>query len=134
MADIADIEGIGPIYADKLRAAGAGTTDALLELAGTREGREALAGETGIPDVRILEWVNHADLFRIKGVGSEYADLLEAGGVDSVPELAHRNTGSLHKRLVAVNQRRRLVRSVPTESQIGSWVEQAKHLERAVHH
>ena len=89
--DIVEIEGIGPAYADKLRAAGVPTIDALLEKGATPEGRAALVEETGIDSVRVLRWVNHADLIRVVGVGPQYAELLEAAGVDSVPELAQRN-------------------------------------------
>ncbi len=82
----------------------------------------------------MLEWVNHADLYRIKGVGSEYADLLEEAGVDSVPELAQRNAANLTAALAAANEKKNLVRSLPSESQVAGWIEEAKGLERAVHH
>ena len=86
MANLTDIEGIGTVYGEKLAAAGLKTTDDLLARGGTRDGREGIAAETGLTHDQILEWVNHADLYRIDGVGSEYADLLEAAGVDSVVE------------------------------------------------
>jgi predicted flap endonuclease-1-like 5' DNA nuclease len=134
MASLSDIEGIGPAYAAKLGEAGLQTTDDLLAAGGTPEGRASIAEKSGIGGGLILEWVNHADLYRIKGVGSEYADLLEAAGVDSVPELAQRNAANLHAKLVEVNDQKSLVRSVPSESQVTAWIEEASTLERAVHH
>jgi predicted flap endonuclease-1-like 5' DNA nuclease len=106
----------------------------LLERCGSKAGREALAGTTGIGEGLILEWTNHADLYRIKGVGSEYADLLEEAGVDSVPELAQRVPANLAAKLAAVNEEKNLVRRVPSESEVADWVAQAKELPRAVHH
>lgn len=131
---IAEIEGIGPVYAEKLKAAGVGSVDALLK-AGAKPGdRKALADKTGLSGALILRWVNMADLFRIKGVGEEYSDLLEASGVDSVPELAQRNADNLHAKMLEVNAEKKLVRSPPGASQVAEWVEQAKALPRAVHH
>jgi len=106
----------------------------LLAAGGTPEGRASIAQKTDISDSLILEWVNHADLFRISGVGSEYADLLEAAGVDTVVELAQRNAGSLAVGLTQANEQKSLVRQVPSEAQVLAWIEQAKGLERAVHH
>lgn len=134
MPSIDEVEGIGAGYAAKLQEAGVASTEALLAAGGTTEGRAALAEKTGISDALILKWVNHADLFRLRGVGSEYADLLEAAGVDSVPELAQRSAANLAGRLVEVNEQKQLVRSVPSESTLADWIEQAKSLERAVHH
>ena len=109
--DIVEIEGIGPAYADKLRGAGVTTIDALLEKGATPEGRAALVEETGIDAVRVLRWVNHADLIRVVGVGPQFAELLEAAGVDSVPELAQRNVDNLVTGLAETNEARSLVRS-----------------------
>jgi predicted flap endonuclease-1-like 5' DNA nuclease len=134
MANLADIEGIGPTYAQKLASAGLTTTNDLLAHGGTREGRESVAARTGLSHDQILEWVNHADLYRIDGVGSEYADLLEAAGVDSVLELARRNPDNLTAALERVNEEKRLVRVVPGESTVARWIEQAKGLDRAVSH
>ena len=134
MAALSDIEGIGAAYAAKLGEAGLRTTDDLLAAGGAREGRAAIAEKTGIAAGLILEWVNHADLYRIKGVGSEYADLLEAAGVDTVVELARRNATSLQAKLFEVNEQKKLVRVVPTESQVAAWIKQASGLDRAVHH
>ncbi|MGD8902781.1 MAG: DUF4332 domain-containing protein, partial [Anaerolineae bacterium] len=103
MARIIDIEGIGPVYAEKLAAAGITTIEGLLKAGASPKGREALEEETGIGHKLILEWVNLADLFRIKGVGEEYSDLLEEAGVDTVPELAQRNAENLYAKLQEVN-------------------------------
>jgi predicted flap endonuclease-1-like 5' DNA nuclease len=129
---LADIEGIGPAYAGKLGALGLKTTDDLLQTAATPKGREDLAVTTGISAKLILRWVNMADLFRIKGVGEEYSDLLEAAGVDTVPELAQRRADNLTQKMAEVNEQRQLVRRLPTQDQVTSWVETAKTLPRAV--
>lgn len=134
MANIQDIEGIGPAFAEKLGAAGVSTLGDLLAKGGTRAGREELESATGISGALILKWVNRADLDRVDGVGSEYADLLEAAGVDSVPELAQRNAGNLAAKLAEVNDGKNLVRRVPSEAEVERWVEHAKTLDRAVHH
>ncbi len=91
-----------------------------------------IAAASGISDKLVLKWVNHVDLFRIKGVGSEYADLLEAAGVDTVVELATRNPANLYQRLVSTNMEKRLVRKVPVPSQVENWIEQAKTLPRII--
>jgi predicted flap endonuclease-1-like 5' DNA nuclease len=132
MAKLIAIEGIGKEYAAKLQAAGLATTEALLEQGTTPQGRQALAEKTGISGRLILEWVNRADLFRVKGVGEEYSDLLEAAGVDTVPELAQRNAENLHAKLAEVNAAKKLVRRLPTQSQVSDWIDQAKGLPRVV--
>lgn len=132
MASISSIEGIGPVYAEKLAAAGIKTTEALLKEGASRAGRKKIADETGIDDKRILRWVNMADLFRIKGVGEEYSDLLEAAGVDTVKELATRNAANLTAKMAEVNEAKKLVRSLPNEEKVIDWVAQAKDLEPAV--
>jgi predicted flap endonuclease-1-like 5' DNA nuclease len=132
MARILDIEGIGPIYAQKLTNAGVKTTQKLLKRGATPLGRRELAQKTNIDEGLILEWVNHADLFRIKGVGEEYADLLEEAGVDTIPELAQRNPENLHATLVEVNQRKKLVRQLPALTRVKDWVAQAKMLPRVI--
>lgn len=129
---VEDIEGIGPAYAAKLGDAGVGTLEKLLELGGTPKGRAELAEKTGINAHNILEWVNRADLYRIKGVGSEYSDLLEAAGVDTVVELATRNPANLAHKLAEVNTEKQIVRQLPSEKQVEAWIEQAKTLPRAV--
>lgn len=134
MTKLVDIEGIGPSYAKALQDAGIDTIEELLQAGGTPAGREGVAEKSGLSPKLILEWVNHADLMRIKGVGSEYADLLEAAGVDSVPELAQRNPASLAEKLQAANDAKNLVRRVPTEPVVTDWIAEAKTLPRAVHH
>jgi len=132
MTSILKIEGIGDVYADKLRAVGIATVEALLKAGASPSGRDELAEKTGISSALILEWVNHADLFRIKGVGEEYSDLLEEAGVDTVPELAQRNAANLYNKLVEVNKQKKLVRQLPTPDAVTSWVEQAQKLGRVV--
>ena len=132
MASLVTIEGVGEAYATKLREAGIDSTAALLEQGATPKGREAIAEKTGISGKLILEWVNHVDLFRIKGVAEEYSDLLEEAGVDTVPELAQRKPENLYQKLMTVNADRNLVRRLPTQGQVANWVEQAKRLPRVV--
>ena len=132
--DIEEIEGIGPAFAEKLRAADVSSIDALLEKGATPEGRSALVEQTGIDAVRVLRWVNHADLIRVVGIGPEFAELLEASGVDSVPELAQRNVENLVTALAETNDARSLVRRVPGAAEVTDWIEQAKALPRVVAH
>ena len=132
MANLLRVEGIGEVYAQKLSDAGVKTTNALLKQGATSKGRKEIAENSGISETLILEWVNHVDLFRIKGVFEEYADLLEEAGVDTVKELAQRNPENLYKKLVKVNEQKKLVRQLPGKSQVESWVAQAKQLDRAV--
>jgi len=132
MASIADIEGIGPAYAEKLKAAGIKTVEGMLEKGASRKGRKEIAEKTGISEKLILEWVNLADLFRIKGIGEEYSDLLEEAGVDTVAELAQRKADNLFAKLEEVNSAKKLVRRTPTLDAVKDWVEQAKKLPRMV--
>ncbi|MCW5933041.1 MAG: DUF4332 domain-containing protein [Fimbriimonadia bacterium] len=134
MANIVDIEGIGEVYAAKLTESGIGTIEGLLEAGKDKTGRQALAEKTGISETHILNWVNRADLARISGIGTQYADLLEHAGVDSVPELAQRNPENLHAKLEEVNAQKNLVNRVPSLSEVTSWVDQAKSLPRVVTH
>lgn len=134
MARLIDIEGIGATYAAKLKEAGINTTAALLEKGAMPKGRKEIAEKSGISDALILQWVNHADLFRIKGVGPEYADLLEAAGVDTVVELAQRKAENLYEKMVSVNEQKKLVRRLPLKSQVANWIEQAKSLPRVVNY
>jgi len=131
---ISDIEGIGPANEAKLVAAGVGSVEKLLETAGPAAGRAKLAEATGISPALLLEWTNHADLYRLKGVGSEYADLLEAAGVDSCPELAQRNATNLAVKLAETNLDKSLTRRVPTETMVADWIAQAKDLPKVVTH
>ncbi|GAA0772887.1 DUF4332 domain-containing protein [Roseibium denhamense] len=125
---IDEIEGIGPAYAEKLGEIGIKTTEAYLEQAKDPKGRKALEEKTGIDGKRILKWANMADLMRISGVGEEYSELLEAAGVDTVKELKHRNASNLAEKMKEVNEEKKLVRQVPSETQVTKWVDQAKEL------
>ena len=126
------IEGIGPQYARRLKKAGVGSLHSLLKQGMHPQGRREIAQSTGLSESTILEWVNRADLFRVKGVGEEYSDLLEQAGVDTVVELAQRNPKNLYQTLVDVNQTKNLVRRMPTEGQVKGWVRYAKSLKRVV--
>jgi len=130
--NINKVEGIGPVYAKKLAEIGITSTKALLEAGKTSKGRKALAEKIEISSKLILEWVNHADLFRVKGVGSEYADLLEEAGVDTVPELAQRNAENLFAKMAEVNEQKKLVRRIPPKASVENWVAQAKELPRII--
>lgn len=132
MASISSIEGIGPAYSEKLGAAGIKTTEALLKAGCDKKGRKAIASETGIDEKKILRWVNMCDLFRIKGVGEEYSDLLEAAGVDTVKELRNRNSANLHAKMTEVNEEKNLVRALPSADKVADWVSQAKEMEPMV--
>ena len=132
--NIEEIEGVGSAHAEKLRAAGVPSIEALLEKGTTPEGRAALVEQTGIDAVRVLRWVNHADLMRVVGVGPDFAELLEAAGVDSAPELAQRNVENLVTALTETNEARSLVRRVPDATEVTDWIEQAKALSRLVAH
>jgi predicted flap endonuclease-1-like 5' DNA nuclease len=132
---IEDVEGIGAVFGERLRGAGVDTTDELLEKGASRTGRAALVEATGIDGSRILEWVNHADLMRIKGVGSEYSDLLEAAGVDSPAELAQRNPANLATTFQeVVAARPGIVRRIPTQSEVEDWIAQSQRLPKVVEH
>jgi predicted flap endonuclease-1-like 5' DNA nuclease len=132
MARIIDIEGIGPAQAEKLQKAGVRSTEALLKRGGNAKDRKELAAATNIDEAKILKWVNHADLFRVRGIGSEYSDLLEAAGIDTVPELRQRNARALYNTLVKTNEARKLVRKMPTADQVADWVKQARSLVRRI--
>jgi len=132
MARLENVEGIGTTYAMRLREAGVATARSLLKKGATPQGRKELAEKSGISEKMILEWVNHLDLFRVRGVGSEYADLLEEAGVDTVPELAQRTAANLYARLMEVNQAKKLVRRLPTQAQVEGWIAEARKLPRVI--
>ena len=132
--NLIDIEGIGATYAKTLGDAGLKTTEDLLKSAGSAAGRKLLAEGTAIDAGKILEWVNRADLMRVKGVGSEFSDLLEASGVDTVRELATRVPANLHAKMTEVNADKKLVRRAPTLSEVEAWVGEAKTLPAMVSH
>ena len=129
---IADIEGIGPVYAARLAGVGIRSTDALLKRGATSKGRQEIVAASGIGHKLILEWVNLADLYRIKGVGSEYSDLLEEAGVDTVVELAKRDADHLTAKMMEINQKANLVNKLPGRKQVSKWIQQAKRLPRVV--
>lgn len=131
---IEDIEGVGPSYGAKLRSAGCRSVGQLLEMGCTKKGREHIAAKTGVSESNILKWVNHADLFRVKGIASQYAELLECSGVDTVKELRNRNAENLAEKMAEINKQKRLVRNVPSEKVIAGWVAQAKVLQPMVTH
>ncbi|MDX2286108.1 MAG: DUF4332 domain-containing protein [Bacteroidia bacterium] len=134
MAKISDIEGIGPAFAEKLTAAGVRSVEKLLKTGATKQGRKALSESTGIDEQKILAWTNMADLFRIKGVAAQYAELLEAAGVDTVKELRNRNAANLHAKMKEVNDQKKRVRQLPSLSQVERFIEDAKKLEPMISH
>ena len=131
---ITEIEGIGPTYGEKLKAVGITNTDKLLDACASKKGRKATADETGLTEAQLLKWANMADLMRISGVGEEYSELLEAAGVDTVKELKMRRPDNLTAKMAEVNADKKLVRQVPSESQVTKWVDQAKALKPMISH
>jgi len=132
MTTIAAIEGIGPAYATKLRAGDIRSTEKLLAAGGTKKGRQSIASQCGVSEKLVLEWVNRADLMRVKGVGEEYSDLLEQAGVDTVKELATRRADNLHAKCLEVSSKENIVRRPPSASEVSRWVAHAKKLKPAV--
>ena len=132
MAKLEEIEGIGPGYAAKLRKAGIRSTNDLLKKGATPAGRNEISKNSGISGKLVLEWVNHSDLFRIKGVGEEYADLLEEAGVDTVVELSKRKAEKLFETMKQTNEKKKLVRQIPGLSLVQEWIKQAKKLPRGI--
>ena len=132
MAKIAEIEGIGPVYAEKLAGAGIKTTEGLLDAGASKSGRKKLAADAGVDEKAILKWVNMADLFRVKGIGQEYSQLLEATGVDTVKELRNRVPANLFSKMEEVNTAKKLVRLTPALKNVEKWVEHAKSLDPKV--
>ena len=131
---IIDIQGIGPVYAEKLIGIGIETVDQLLEKGADAKGRQAIEEATGIRHDLVLTWVNHADLFRVKGVGPQFAELLEAAGVDTVKELRNRNAANLAAKMLEVNEEKHLCRRTPVEKEVAKFIELAKELEPKVSH
>ncbi|MDX9942920.1 MAG: DUF4332 domain-containing protein [Bacteroidales bacterium] len=129
---IEDLEGVGPVLGEKFRNAGVNNTDGLLKNTKTKKQRKDLAEKTGISEEKVLKFANMVDLYRIKGIGSEFAELLEAAGVDTVPELAQRNAENLTKKMEEVNLDKKLVRRTPALKEVENWVAQAKDLPRAL--
>ena len=131
---IQDIEGIRPAYAEKLAGADIKNTEDLLEKCGGASGRKTIEEATGITTTLLLKWANHADLMRIKGIGGEYAELLEAAGVDTVKELKHRNADNLATKMDEVNAEKKLTRQVPNAGTLQGWIDQAKEMEPRISH
>jgi predicted flap endonuclease-1-like 5' DNA nuclease len=129
---IVDVEGIGPRFAEKLHGANIQTTEDLLTAGRTPGDRERLSAASGISTGMLMEWINHADLMRLKGVGSEYADLLEDAGVDSVVELARRNAKNLAAAMADFNTAKERVRVVPSEAVVAEWIAEAKTMGRTI--
>ncbi|MBD5199036.1 MAG: DUF4332 domain-containing protein [Bacteroides sp.] len=125
---VIDIEGVGPAYAEKLNAAGIESAKQYLEIAATPKGRQQIADQTGISPALILKWANHCDLYRVKGIGPQFAELLEASGVDTVKELRHRKPENLAETMVKVNEQKKLVRRVPTAGELRRMIDQAATL------
>ena len=130
--NIIDIEGVGDSYAEKLKAVGITTVDGLLEAGATAKGRQSIAETTGISEKLILRWVNHADLFRINGVGPQFAELLEASGVDTVKEMRHRNAENLAAKMAEVNEQKHLTRRTPSATELQKMIDEAAALEPKV--
>ena len=134
MSKLSEIEGIGEAYSKKLKAAGITSLENLLEKGCTKKGRKEIAEKSNISEKLILSWVDRADLSRVKGVSTQYADLLKCAGVDTIPELTQRNPENLQIKMSEVNEEKKLVRKIPTVSQVQDWVAQAKELPRIVTH
>ncbi len=132
--NINDIEGIGPVYAEKLNAAGIKTTSELLSTGGTKAGRKSLAETTGIDESKILTWGNHSDLHRIDGVAGQFSELLEAAGVDTVKEFGTRNAANLLAKMKEVNDAKNLTGRIPSEENLQKMIDQAKSLDQGVFH
>ncbi|MBN2615572.1 MAG: DUF4332 domain-containing protein [Bacteroidales bacterium] len=129
---ITEIEGIGPVFAEKLGQAGITTVEGLLDAGASKTGRKKIAADSGIDESKILDWVNMADLFRIKGVASQFAELLKASGVDTVKELRNRNAENLHAKLVEVQNEKKITHAVPALKQVSDFIDQAKALDPIV--
>ncbi len=131
---ISDIEGIGPAAAEKLQKANIRSVESLLKMCCDKKGRKGVAETSGIEESKLLKWANMADLYRIKGVGSEYSELLEASGVDTVKELRNRNSDNLHAKMLEINTEKKLVRQLPSAQQVADFIEQAKALDPVITH
>ncbi len=132
MAKLSMIQGIGEAYEIKLKEAGINSVEMLLEASSLKKSRSELAKKTGITEKLILKWANHADLIRVKGIGGDYAELLEAAGVDTIPELAKRKPDNLLAKMLEVNEAQKIVKKMPTQKQVEDWVRQAAEMPRAL--
>ena len=123
---IDEIDGIGPVYQEKLTSAGIKNTDDLLDQCCTPKGRKAISEKTELSEKLLLEWSNMADLMRVSGVGRQFAELLEASGVDTIKELRHRNAENLATKMGEVNEEKKLSKSAPNVDMIKDWIAQAQ--------
>ena len=131
---ISEIEGIGPSYAEKLAKADIQTTDDFLKLCCDAKGRKNTSETTGVSESQLLKWANMADLMRVSGIGSEYSELLEAAGVDTVKELRNRNAENLTTKMEEINNQKNLCRATPSQPTVEKWIEQAKTMEPVITH
>jgi predicted flap endonuclease-1-like 5' DNA nuclease len=131
---IIDLEGVGPVFAEKLNTAGIKTTDDLLTAGGTKAGRKKLAEDSGIDEGKILTWVNHSDLHRLDGVAGQFSELLEAAGVDTVKEFGTRNAVNLEAKMIEINEAKKLAGRVPSADSLQKMIDQAKTLDQKVFH
>lgn len=129
-----EIEGIGPAYARKLSETGISTTDDLLAQCCEAAGRKKISNKTGISESLILKWSNHADLMRVSGIGPQFAELLEAAGVDTIKELRSRNADNLAAKIREVNDARKLAKTAPAMSVVEGWIEKASGMEARISH
>ena len=129
---ITDIEGIGPAFAEKLANAKIRSVEKLLEVGSSKSGRKSIATSSGVDEGKVLDWVNMADLFRVKGIAGQFAELLKASGVDTIKELRNRNPENLHAKLAEVNKEKKLTRVVPSLSMVEKFIDQAKSLDPKV--
>ncbi len=134
MAKLTTIEGVGPAIEAKLKAVGISSVEGLLKVCCEKSGRRDIAARTNIDEGKLLRFTNHADLMRVKGIGGEYSELLEAAGVDSCSELAQRRPDNLTAKMEEVNKAKKLVRQVPSQKMVEGWVAQAKTLKKVVTH
>ena len=134
MSNIVAIEGVGEVNAKKLKKTGINTVEKLLNMGASPKGRKEIAQKTGIGEKVILKWVNFADLFRVKGISTQYSELLEAAGVDTVVELSKRVPENLFKKMENVNNEKKLVRKTPALAEVNRWVTQAKKLPRVINY
>ena len=129
---IEEIEGIGPAFASKLAGAQIQTTDDLLKHCADPKGRKSTSESTGIGESQLLKWANMADLMRVSGVGRQYAELLEASGVDTIKELRNRNAENLTAKMKEVNEEKNLANATPADSVVAEWIKQAKNIDPAI--
>jgi predicted flap endonuclease-1-like 5' DNA nuclease len=126
---ISDIEGIGSANLKKLAKSNIRSVSGLLKMCASKKGRKQVADQSGIDEKQILKWANMADLYRVKGVGSEYSELLEASGVDTIKELRKRKPDNLHAKMLEVNSKKKLVRQPPSIKFVEKWVSEAKTID-----